>query len=216
MAADIISELSSRDLNEFKKDFLELMTVLGRLNKEYGKVSRNIDKSIKDFKEAINLCNEKYSGIKLKLKKTIEELKLTILIKEKSVIDLFKNVASRIEGLKAIGSTGQKAIPLEDADKFSRELDKVKDKLFVSYHYVDGTNAILFESIENGMIEMHYSQDITQDKSPEFKICAFYAVKEGVNHDINVCDRLAAFGFLEHPHQEKVKKTTQRNSQTHF
>jgi len=105
MAQDLISELNPRDLNEFKKDFTELMRVYSGISNEYSKLGKDVDKYLEEFKKIINLFNKKYKNINLKLKKTVEELQLKIFFKENSVKDVFVNVASKLNGLKAIGTS---------------------------------------------------------------------------------------------------------------
>jgi len=200
MPPDIINELGSSDLSEFKKDFIELMRVNSGISSEYSKQSKDIDKKIREFKEIIGLFNKKYSNLELKLKQTPEELKLRIFIKEKSVKDIFTKVASRLNGLKSI----------EESDKFSKELDKVKNKIFISYYEQEaGSSAVFLESSNKEIIELHYGEGIGNDRSPEFKLCAYYAVKAGFDK-INIHEKIASLGFLEMPFFEKARKFLQR------
>ncbi len=78
-----------------------------------------------------SLFNKKYAGLALKLKQTAEESQLQIFIKEKSVKDIFVNVASRLDGLSAIGASDFGKARVEEGDKFSKELSKVKNKIFI-------------------------------------------------------------------------------------
>ena len=69
MAADIITELNSKDLNEFKKDFMELIRVHSGINREYSKLGKDVDKYISEFREIVNLFNKKYQNLVVILKK---------------------------------------------------------------------------------------------------------------------------------------------------
>jgi len=210
MPPDIINELGSSDLSEFKKDFIELMRVNSGISSEYSKQSKDIDKKIREFKEIIGLFNKKYSNLELKLKQTPEELKLRIFIKEKSVKDIFTKVASRLNGLKSIGSSAFDKASIEESDKFSKELDKVKNKIFISYYEQEaGSSAVFLESSNKEIIELHYGEGIGNDRSPEFKLCAYYAVKAGFDK-INIHEKIASLGFLEMPFFEKARKFLQR------
>ncbi len=164
MAEDILSTLDSTSLNEFKRDFIELVRVNSGINKEYSKLGKDTDKYIAQFKQIVSLFNKKYKGLAIRLKQTTEELKLRIFIKEKSVKDVFANVASMLEGSDNIS--------LEDY---------------------------------NGMVELHYGEDIANEKNPEFRTCAYYAVKDGIEK-INIYERLAGIGFVERPFLDKVRK----------
>ncbi len=203
MAIDIISELDPKDLNEFKKDFTELIRVYSGINREYSKLGKDIDKYIAEFKQIVNMFNKKYKNLVLRLKKTINELQLRIFIKEKSVKDVFINVGAKLEGLKAVGTTDFGKAKIEEADRFSKELDKVKNKLFVSYFEKESTD-IFLEKSKKGMVELHYGKDIGSERLPSFKLCSYYAVKGGVGK-VNIDERLSAIGFTEIPILERVR-----------
>ncbi len=204
MAADIISELNSEDLNEFKKDFTELIRVYSGINKEHSELSKNVDKYIGEFKKIVNLFNKKYKNLVLRLKKTTEEVQLRIFLKEKSVKDVFVNVASKLDGLKAIGLNDFGEAKVEEGDRFSKLLDNVKGKLFISYFEQENSGTIFLEQSKKGMIELHYNEGIGDEKDPEFKLCSYYAVKDSVGK-INVYEKLSAIGFTEMPILDKVR-----------
>lgn len=209
MAADIISELNPNDLNEFKNDFTELIRVYYGIQNEYSKLSKDVDKYLNEFKEIVALFNKKYKNIVVRLKKTTEEIKLRILIKEESVKDVFVNVASKFNGLKSIGINDFNEAKTEEADKFSKLLDSVKNKLLISYFEQENSGAIYLEQEKEGMIELHYNHGIGDEKSPEFKLCAYYAVKKGINKG-NIHERLSAIGFTENPTLGKVRNFLKR------
>lgn len=203
MAKDIISILDSKDRNEFEKDFTELIRVHFGINKEYSELGKDVDKYINEFKQITNLFNKKYKNLVIRLKQTTEELQLKIFIREKSVKDVFINVASKLNGLRAIGASDFGKAKVEEADLFSKELDKVKNKLFISYFEQESATVFL-EYYKKGIIELHYSKDIENERSPEFKLCAYYAVKDGIKK-INIHEKLSALGFTEMPILEKVR-----------
>lgn len=203
MAPDIISELNPKDLNEFKKDFTELIRVHAGINEEYSKLGKDIDKYIKEFKQILALFNKKYKNLITRAKQTTEELQLRIFIKEKSLKDIFTNVASKLNGLKAIGAGDFAKANIEEADKFSKELDKIKNKLFISY-FEQEERTISLEQGKKEIIELHYTEGIQNEISPEFKLCSYYAVKDGIKK-INIHERLSAIGFTELPILDKVR-----------
>lgn len=165
MPEDTTSGLDTRNLNEFKKDFIELVRVGSGINKEYSRLSKDIDKYITQFKKIIDLFNKKYKNLEIKLEKTTEELKLRIFIKEKSVKDVFINAASTLED----------------------------------------PNNLSLEDYEKGLVELKYVEDIANEKTPEFNLCAHYAVKSCVK-DINIYEMLIGMGFVERPFLNKVRE----------
>ncbi len=198
----ILDELDMRNVKVFKKDFSELFRVYNGINELYAKMGKDVDKYIFKFKEAIKVFNEKY-GLVVRLDKALDSLKLRVFLKEESVRDVFSNVASKVDGLNSIGIKSADAVKVEETDRFSKELDNAKDKLFVSYN---GTVA-LFKVGEEG-IEI-IGEGIFDGKTGEFEICAYYAVKGGVK-DVDVHERLVGFGFFETTTFEKVSNFLKR------
>ena len=205
MAGDIISGLDTKDLNEFKKDFIELIRANSGINKEYSSLGKDIDKYLAQFKQIVDLFNKKYKNLIVRLKQTPEELKLRFFIKDNSVKDVFTKVASRLDGLSSIGTNNFDAATIEQTDKFSKEIDKIKNKIFISYYGKEEGSNNLFLEYKNKMIELHYGDEIEDERSPNFKLCAYYAIKGGIKN-INIQEKLSAMGFLERPFLDKFRK----------
>jgi len=201
MAGDITSELSPKGLNEFGKDFSEVMRVYSGINDEYSKVGKDTDRYIDAFRKAVAVFNKKYKNLVLKVKTTAEELKLRIFVKEKTVKDVFVNVASKLNGLKAIGLKDFGEAKVEEADKFSKVLDSVKNKLFISY--LEQTESSVFLEQRKEGVELHPDEDIGNSNSPGFKVLAYYAVKDIGKGD--VCGMLSGIGFTNMPLLDKVR-----------
>jgi hypothetical protein len=206
MAPDIINGLSSNELNKFKKDFNELVRISTGVSKEYAKQSKDIDKYLVVFKKVIDMFNKKYSGITIKIKKTAKDLKMRIFLKGGSVNDVFKNVASKIDGMIAIGANDFDAAKIEEGDKFSKELQKIDNKFFISYLGEESKSGhIYLEQSKGGMLELHYDDQLANIRSPQFKLCSYYAVNGGIK-DIDIYEMLASVGFLERPGLHDVRK----------
>ncbi len=204
MAKDIISTLNSKDLNEFKKDFSELMRIRSGISMEYSRLGKDVDKYLNQFKNIVDLFNKKYNNLVLRLSQTTEQLQLRIFIKEDNVKNVFVKVASKFNGLKAIGASDFGRAKIEDADRFSKELDKVKNKLFISYFGQEVEDTLFLEQSKDGIIELHYDEGIGNEDSPEFKLCSYYAVKDGIGK-IDLYGKLSSIGFVEMPFLSKVR-----------
>ncbi len=200
MAKDIIEILDKKGLNEFKKDFIPFMKITIMIDKYYSSSNGDITKVISNYKKLVSLFNKKYKNISLKVRKTIEDFKLDIFIKEKSVRDIFTKVASKLDGLKSIGAKDFDAALVEETDKFSKEIDKLNDKLFLSYYAPGGGDSFLLEyDKKRRIIRLNYNFDyITDYNSPEFKLVAYYAVKDGFKK-IKISERIALFSFTGVP-----------------
>jgi hypothetical protein len=194
--ADITSQLPRGDMKLFTKDFTELFRVYSGIKKEYARVSKDAGKYIKEFDKILIDFNKKYTGIILKLKRTSDDINLGIFLKEQNVKDVFVKVASRLEGLKAIGASEGVQVNVEEAERFAKEIEKVDQRIFISYFEQEGVKTVALQEKDSKLVEFIYGTAIDNERSPEFRLCSYYAVKDGVN-DIEIHGRLSAMGFLE-------------------
>lgn len=204
---DILDSVSARDLALFKKDFREIIRIAFGMDKIYGEVHRDFDFYKPKYDKLIKSFDKKYKNLNLKLKRTEEELKLRIFIKEKNVVDVFNKVACKIAGLKSIGAAGFGIADVSETAKFSGELGMAKDKLYISYYEAEsGSNTIYLEHDKKvNIVEVHYDlHAIRECKSPEFKLIAYYAVKE-FDKKIDLLTPASKFGFtsLLSPEEKK-------------
>ncbi|MBW2983928.1 hypothetical protein KY361_02335 [Candidatus Woesearchaeota archaeon] len=195
--ADILDTVSARDLKLFKKDFREIIRIAFGMDKIYGEVHRDFDFYKPKYDRLIKRFDKKYKNLNLKLKRTEEELKLRIFIREKSVVDVFNKVACKIAGLKSVGAKGFGVADVSETAKFSDELGRAKEKLYISYYEAEsGSNTIYLEYDKKvKMVEVHYNlKAIRECKSPEFKLIAYYALKE-FDKKIDLLTPASKFGF---------------------
>ena len=195
---DVLAEFNTIEINQFKKDFTQMIKVGAEIDRYYGEAQHDLDTLIPKFEKLTEKFNKKYKAIKIKTKKTIENFKVRIFVKERNAKDFFANSASRIPGLKSVGRTNFNQIDVADAEKFARFLDSLLDKIFISY--VDpesGTSTIAAEfDRKEKMIELIYNPvEIMNENSAGFKICAFYALKQGYDKKIEIYGDASTFGF---------------------
>ena len=195
---DLLSEFSSVEINQFKKDFIKIIKVGAEIDRYYGEAQHDLDTLIPKFEKLSEQFNKKYKGIKIKTKKSIEHFKLRLFIKDKGVKDFFANSASRIPGLKSVGKTNFNQVEVSDTEKFARFLDSLSDRIYISYLDPESGTSTLVAVFDNNkkMIELIYSpSEIMNENSSGFKICALYALKEGYNKKIEVYGDASTFGF---------------------
>ena len=195
---DILSEFSSADINQFKKDFTQMIKVGAEIDRYYGEAHHDLDALIPKFEKLTEQFNKKYKGVKIKTKKTIEHFKVRLFVKSRSVKDFFADSASRMPGLKSVGRTNFNQIEISDAEKFSRFLDSLLDKIFISY--VDsesGTSTIAaaFDRNEKRVEIIYNPEEIMNENSAGFKISSFYALKESYDKKIDIYGSASTFGF---------------------
>ena len=203
---DLLDPLSRKDVNTFKKDFTQLIKLAAGMDMDYRESSKDIDIYMPRYKTLIKLFNKKYPGLFLKITKTTEELKLRIFIKdEKNVKDIFINSASRIAGLKSIGAESLGAANI-GSDRFNKEIDKIENNVQISYYEPDlGSTAIILEyDKKTKMVELFYNiKDATNESNPEFKLCAFYALKQGYDNKIELSVKGDEFAFNDWSEEAK-------------
>ena len=72
------------------------------------------------------------------------------------------------------------------------------DKIYLSYADIEkGTSTIAaqFNSAKKSVEIIYSLSEITNENSAGFKICAFYALKDGYNKKIDVYGEALTFGF---------------------
>ena len=197
MANGLLDEITPSDLSKFKKDFIQTAKICIEIDRQYAKASIHLESYIKKFEKLLFEFNSKYS-IHLKIKKSVEVFTLRFFAKEQSVKDFFANSASKISGLKSIGRTAFNQADVSDMDKFSRMLDSVQDKVYVSYSDSENGNGSFVASFDRRENAVEIVFDLSSAINPNgaiFKILAYYALKEGIKNDFDIYSESLTFGF---------------------
>lgn len=195
---DLLSEFSLADINTFKKDFTQMIKVGAEIDRYYGEAQHDLDTLIPKFEKLTEQFNKKYKGIRIKTKKSLEHFEVRLFVKERSIKDFFANSASRIYGLKSVGRTNFNQVDISDAEKFARFLDSLLDKIYVSYIDPESGTSTIAAVLDRKerMVELIYNPvEIMNENSAGFKVCAFYALKNGFDRKIEVYGDASTFGF---------------------
>lgn len=175
-----------------------MIKVGAEIDRYYGEAQHDLDTLIPKFEKLTEQFNKKYKGIKIKTKKSLENLRVRLFVKEKDIKDFFANSASRIPGLKSVGRANFNQVDVSDAEKFSRFLDSILDRICISYLDTEiGTSTIaaIFDRNEK-MTELIYNPvEIMNENSASFKIAAFYALKHNYDKKIEIYGSASTFGF---------------------
>ena len=196
---NLLSEFNPSDIAHFKKDFIQMIKVGAEIDRYYAEARQDLDVLIPKYEKLAEQMNRKYKGLKIKTKKTIDSYKVRIFVKSRDIKEFFAESASRIPGLKAVGKTGFGQVEVADAEKFAKFLDTFLDRIYMSYANSDsGTGTIIAEiSHREKMVEIIYSAaEIISENSAGFRICAFYALRDGFNRKIEVYGNASTFGFF--------------------
>jgi len=195
---DILSQFSSADIREFRKDFVQMIKVGAEIDRCYGESQQNLDNIIPKFERLTEQFNKKYGGIKIKIRKAIDSFKVRLLLKAEGIKEFFAGSASRIPGLKSVGARNFSQVQVSNGEKFANFLDSLTDRIYLSYTDAEsGTSAIavIFDNKEK-MVELLYEpNEVANENSAGFRLCAFYALKESYNKDIEIYGDASTFGF---------------------
>jgi len=208
---DLMSSINKKDYAVFKKDFIQLMKVAYGMNDYYVKADPQATKYMKKYKSIIRSFNKKYPALKLKLIES-HDLKLKVFIKsDKPLKDMFLDSASKITALKSIGSENFGAAEISESEKFYSELEKVKKTLYVTYHAEHHHPDLLVLNLNKKQVEVECEiGDFLDEHQSNFKICAYYALKEGYKEKIKLFGKSSDFGFVSVLSEEEFKKILEK------
>ena len=203
----LLTSISKKAINEFRKDLLEMLRCGKEMDRYYGEANPEIDSYMKKFNSLVNLFNKKYKNLSFKLVKKVDNLELKMLLNENNVKDVFANSASKIIGLQSIGTKTSGTAMVSTPDQFSDQLNKAKDKLFITYYNPQTGKSTVFLQYDKKTkkVQLVYGDDIENEPSAEFQIAAFYALQD-YNEKIKLTEEAATLGFTLWPeHKGKAE-----------
>lgn len=199
MANDILSEFDASDINNFNRDFTQMVKVGMEIDRYFTESQQHdLGEFIKKFSKLAAQFNKKYNGMKIRTKKDIGAFKMALLVNAKGIKEFFAESASRISGLKSIGGGDFNQIDAGDPENLRKFTDSLKEKVFLTYadpQSGSGTVIAIWDKNEE-MVELAYSpEDIFNSNSATFRLCAFYALKGGYDKKIDIYEEACTFGF---------------------
>ena len=219
MANDVLGAYSKEDIAHFNKDITQLVRVAKEIDKFYGKWQSDMDQYIPKYEKFIGSFNKKYKGVHVKIKITPENVETSFLLDEKSIREVFDNIASKIIGLKAVGAAKFNVADVTDTNGFMKEVDKGKNQLHITYYDPElGTRNVFLSYDKNEKkVQLHYDdRQIILINNPEFKIACFYALRDGYNKKIKIYEEGATFGFDSLLSEREKAEWFHENMNPHF
>ena len=198
MANGILSAYGNSDINLFQKDFFQILKVFVHLDLLYAEGKTDTDRQLQKLEKLLEDLGKKYKGIRIKLKKGAEALKLRFFIRQKDVKELFAESGSKIQGLKSVGRLTPNQVEVSNSEQFAAFLDTIIDKIYLTFLDQDNTPSTFGLILDRNekMIDITFNpQDIMNENSAIFKMLAFYALKEGVDKKIDIYNEAMTFGF---------------------
>ncbi len=194
----LLDELNTSDIAHFKKDFTQMIKVGAEIDRYWEGHQHDLDTFIPKFEKFADKFNKKYKGIKIRTKKTIESFKVRIFVKSRDIKEFIADSAAKIPGLKSVGRTNFNQVEVNDTDKFARFLDSMLDTAYLSYMDPESGTSTFVAALDRKekMIEIISNHvEMMNENSAAFKICAYYAVKDGFDKKIEVYGDASTFGF---------------------
>ena len=194
----ILSEFSPSDISHFKKDFTQMVKVGAEIDRYWGEHQNDLDVYLPKFEKLVDKFKKKYKGVKIKTKKSIDSFKVRLFVKSRAIQEFFAESAAKIPGLKAVGKNNFGQIEVNDTDKFARFLDSMLDRAYLSYMDTEsGTSTFIaaLDSKEKMMEIIASPADIINENSAAFKVCAYYALRDGFDKKIDIYGDAGTFGF---------------------
>jgi len=194
----LLASINKKSINTFRNDLLQMLRIGKEIDRYYGGAHSDIDTYIKKFNSLISSFNKKYKNLYLKATKKTTEIRLRILLNEKSVRECFENAASKIIGVQSVGTSKFGAAIVSEPEVFSQEIEKVKNKMYITYYNPQAgtTNVFLQFDKKEKKVELVYDiKEIENVPSPEFQLAAYYALSQPFNKKIDIHDEGATLGF---------------------
>jgi len=194
----LLGSIGKKEINEFRKDLLQMLRIGKEIDRYYAKSEQDVDIYKKKFDSLITSFNKKYKNLKLKQVKKLNEIDLKIFLNDKSVRDCFENAASKIIGVQSIGISKFGSAIVSNAEDFANELEKSKNKLYITYYNPEtGTSTVFLQYDKKGKkVQLVYDMgEIENEPSPEFQLAAYYALNQPYNKKINLHDEGGTLGF---------------------
>ena len=194
----ILSEFNPSDITHFKKDFTQMVKVGAEIDRYWGEHQNDLDVYLPKFEKLVDKFNKKYKGVKIKTKKSIDSFKVRLFVKSRAIQEFFAESAAKIPGLKAVGKNNFGQIEVNDTDKFARFLDSMLDRAYLSYMDPESGTSTFIAALDSKekMIEIIASPaDIINENSAAFRVCAYYALRDGFDKKIEIYGDAGTFGF---------------------
>ncbi len=194
----ILSEFNPSDIAHFRKDFTQMVKVGAEIDRYWEEHQNDLDTYLPKFEKLADKFNKKYKGVKIRTKKMIDLFKVRLFVKSRAIQEFFAESAAKIPGLKAVGRTNFDQIDVNDTDKFARFLDSMLDKAYLSYIDPESGTSTFIAALDRKekMIEIISDPaEIINENSAAFKVCSYYALRDGFDKKIEIYGDASTFGF---------------------
>ncbi len=187
----ILEKFNYRDVAEFKQDFILIMKMTSEIDREYGSIDTSFLHNKPEYEKCLELFSKKYKDLILKPNTNPVDKNLNIFFDVKLVKDVF-DVAKEIDRFKAAGRDSLSLINISDK-RF--DVLEISNRACLEYFTSAKSKSIIlrFSSAEQKPELIYDKEGVIDEKSPEFKLCAYYGCLNGFDKKINMRSAAATF-----------------------
>ena len=173
----VLRKFPQRKVQTFLNDYNTLLEMSRELDAELGRASEDIYYNEPLFQDYIGMFNKKYPGLQVVYQKGTERIKFYTFIKDKPLLDIFKECLANIAGLVTVGAEAFDRCSVNNPDQLKAELNLCKTKLFANYTGYEKNTVLLAYNRKLRQVELdRYSGEDVLPLTPEFKVLCFYAL----------------------------------------
>lgn len=167
----IIDKLEPRSVEEFKADFFLVMSAVKNIDREYAEAKQEFINDFVYLKRLFSDWNKKYRHLALSHKEDGMELKLLISVTGFDVKEVIK-AASQIGEISKVNNV---EVTIGGDELF--EILSGSSRADIVFLTSEGDeNSLTIEDSSGKVRLICNSSDLTNDRSPEFEICAYFSL----------------------------------------
>ncbi len=190
----LLDQFLPTDVTTFHEDFKRLTHMATSMNDLYDAGSNVFMKNSPIFEKYTKAFTDKYKNIIIIPLFDSTEKFIQIFFDEKSLLKVFFDVIAKTEGLVGVGPDPLDMANVNDRQATEVALKSVKSKLYVRFAH--NQSIMLRINTRYKLTELIYDpKTIGNQNDPSYKLCAFFALNNGYDHDIDLEDIGEEFVF---------------------
>jgi hypothetical protein len=191
----LLNSFSKSSIDNFASDFFFIMNVTKHIDNQYAQAKKEFISDFAHLKKLLREWNSKYPNLILEPDELDMQLRLKVIIKETDILAVGEK-AIRIGDMVLING---KNIPLGKFDLKDLVGSRPGKLNFIN----EDNNSLTIAADKEGVKLVYSFKDMLQENSPEFHLCAYYALKQ-VN-DVDLQKYGIYFSFSTEPEEQEGK-----------
>ena len=169
---ELLEEFDENSIEAFSKDLFLIMNIIRNIDSEYAGGKQSSVNDYSQLKKLLKEWNKKYPFLRFEHYEDDMQLKVKIRINEESLLKAVE-IAAKIDNLVRINGNSV-SLGIVDFKKFIENNRRAE----LVYSYDETEDSLSLESDKKAINLVYSSEDIVRKDTPEFKICAYYGLKQ--------------------------------------